>query len=135
MRLVTSFSATVFLALAALAFGCWSSPHGPVRRDMVVGDYVFRADDRGTPHDADRLSLRADGSFTLLHMPDGRAGAREEGRWQLWSAPDHSEVAVVLFGHGACPILVKGNGVRLIVNWDLGYWYEKVGPTASTTRR
>ena len=96
-----------------------------MKRGMLVGNYVFQMGDRGAPHhDPDRLTLEADGKYILVHMPDGHPGSTEEGTWQLWSNLGQPQVA---FGNGTYPVEIRGKRIRLLVNDDLGYWYEKTG--------
>ena len=109
------------LALVGPASGCWHRPDAPVSRDLLAGDYVYHSDDPGSPHDPDRLTLRADGTYVLEHMPRGRPGKSEEGAWQLVSAPD----PYVLVGHAGYPIEVRGKRLRLTIDYDLGHSYEK----------
>jgi len=115
---------TVFLLLLiVLLSGCWSVPHKRVTPQTVVGNYVFHADDPGAPHDPDRLTLRADGTYLLAYRPGGRLESREAGQWRLWNEPGDPEV---LFGRAGYPIQVKGKRLRLLVSDDLAQWYEKV---------
>jgi len=111
------------LAVAGFLSGCWSAPDTPVNPQTVVGEYVFHADDSGAPHDPDRLTLRADGTYVLLHMPDGRPGSEERGKWQLFNDLGAPAIAFANFVH---PILVRGKRLRLLVSDDLAQWYEKV---------
>lgn len=112
------------LALVGLASGCWHSPNAPVRRDLVVGEYVYHCEDPGSPHDSDKLTLRADGTYLLVHMPGGHPGPREEGAWELYN-DNPPRVAVKDYVH---PLLVRGQNVRLLIDDDLGRWYEKTTP-------
>jgi hypothetical protein len=47
-----------------------------------VGEYVVSAD-AGTPHEPDRLTLRADGQYVLVHVVGGHPASKEEGAWRL----------------------------------------------------
>jgi hypothetical protein len=111
------------LAALALGFGCSSGRKGPLTRDTFVGDYVYYCDDPGAPHDPDRLTLRADGKYILVHMPGGHPGSTEEGTWQLLTNFEPR----VAFGNGTYPVEIKGKHIRLLIDLDLGHWYEKTG--------
>jgi hypothetical protein len=110
------------LAPACVAFACWSAPRTPVKAEMLVGDYVYH-DGSGVPHGADRLTLRADGTYILVHVGGNHPGSKEEGEWDISNGPEYPVVGFANFAH---PILVKGNKVRLMVNDDLDQYYEKV---------
>lgn len=123
MQRLTPYLVVGMLGLVGLASGCWHSPIGAVRRDLLVGDYVYHSDDPRSSHDADRLTLRADGTYVLAHMPGGRPGPREEGVWRL---VDQVGRPYVLLDHDGLNIEVRGKRVRLMIDYDLSIWYEKV---------
>ena len=110
-------------ALLGVLSGCTSERNAQLKPETFVGEYVFQMGDSGAPHhDPDRLTLQADGKYILVHMPGGHPGSTEEGTWRLWSNLGQPEIA---FGNRAHPVQIKGKRIRLIVNDDLGYWYEK----------
>ncbi len=111
------------LAVLALSFACTSERNAELKPERFVGEYVYYSDDKGSPHDPDRLTLRADGKYTLVHMPGGRPGATEEGAWHLYDTPEPS----IAFGDTVYPIEIKSNHVRLLIDLDVGHWYEKTG--------
>ena len=113
------------LILACAASGCYTKPGPELKPESLVGDYVFQMADSGAPHhDPDRLTLRPDGRYLLVRMPAGNPGSTEEGTWELRT----NFQPRVAFGNRTYPIEIKGKHVRLIVNDDLGYWYEKTLP-------
>jgi len=101
-----------------MSIGCTTAP---VKSDTLVGDYIYRSADKGAQHDPDRLTLRSDGKYVLVHMPGGHPGSTEEGEWRLENGPSPN----LLLNHAGYPIKVKGKDVRLLINDDLGQWYEK----------
>jgi len=112
------------LAILAVGVGagCTSARNVELKPDSVVGDYVYRSSDRGSPHDPDKVSLKADGKYVLVHMPAGHQGSTEEGKWQLINRP----VPSIAFGDTIYPVEVKQNKVvRLLIDDDLGWSYEK----------
>jgi hypothetical protein len=115
-----SYAMLAILAVGVGA-GCTSARNVELMPDTFVGDYVYRSADKGSPHDPDKLSLRADGKYVLVHMPVGHQGSTEEGRWQLISKPTPN----ILLDHAGYPIEIKGKAVRLLINDDLGWSYEK----------
>ncbi len=123
MRTLKSLVFVVIFVTAGASLGCWSRPHRPVTLKELSGDYVCRSAPGPPQHDPDKLTLNADGTFVLIHMPGGHFGSKEEGKWEIVNSPSHPEVA---FGRGLFPIRVKGRKVRLLIDEDLGYWYEKV---------
>ncbi len=109
------------VALAGVCFGCASGRKAPLTPGTFVGTYVYYSADTGAPHDPDGLTLRADGKYILVHMPGGHPGSTEEGTWQLVNDPDPE----IVLGHAGYPIEIKGMDVRLLIDLDLGHWYEK----------
>jgi hypothetical protein len=101
--------------------GCTSEQNGGLKPDSFVGVYIFRAADKGSTHDPDKLTLEANGKYVLVHMPGAHEGATEEGGWQLIDKPTPR----IAFGNTVYPVEIKGREVRLLVNDDLGWSYEK----------
>jgi hypothetical protein len=109
-------------ALLGVLSGCTSARNPQLKPETFVGEYVFHMGDSGAPyHDPDRLTLHADGKYILVHMPGGHPASTEEGTWQLLTNFEPR----VAFGKRTYPIEIRGKHIRLIVNDDLGYWYEK----------
>ena len=114
----------VLFVLLGTLFGCSSQSDAQLKPESFIGEYVFQMGDSGAPHhDPDRLTLQADGKYILVHMPGGHPGSTEEGTWRLWSNSGQPQIA---FGNRTYPIEIRGKHIRLIVNDDLGYWYEKM---------
>jgi hypothetical protein len=107
------------MALLAVSSGCWSAPKVQLRAETLAGEYIYYSADKGESHDPDRLSLRPDGTYTLVHMPGGRIGP-VEGRWQVLNDFQPG----VAFGGQRYPVEIRGKHVRLVINMDLGHWYE-----------
>lgn len=111
------------LVLLGALYGCSSQRGGQLKPEAFVGEYVFQMGDSGAPyHDPDRLTLQADGKYILVHMPGGHPGPTEAGTWRLWSNAGQMQIA---FGNRTYPVEIGGKHIRLIVNDDLGYWYER----------
>lgn len=110
------------LALAGLCYGCTSGRNTPLKPDTFVGDYIYFSADSGSPHDPDRLTLRPDGKYILIHMPGGHPGSTQEGTWRLYFDPEPR----VLFGGRVYPIEVNGKEVLLLIDLDLGHSYQKI---------
>lgn len=120
-----AYALVVTVGLFVVALACTGTPSTDVTADKLVGEYVFRMGDSGAPqHDPDKLTLKPDGSYLLVHMPGGHPGSTEEGAWKLWSNLGQPQVA---FGNTTYPVHIKGKHVRLMVNDDLDYYYEKTG--------
>ncbi len=120
LRSTTAVLATLALSISA---GCAVSPQAPLKPETFFGNYVLRSDDPGIRCDPDRLTLRADGTYTLLHVPNGRRGQEEQGTWRLVEGVRQE----ILVGDTGFPIEFKGQSVRLIRNYDRGEYYEKTG--------
>jgi hypothetical protein len=125
LRPLVTVGAFIFIGLCS-ACGFWRS--APLKRDILVGNYVYRSVGGPPIHDPDRLTLKADGKYILVHMPGGRTGPVEEGTWELYnnpSSPTYGSYPLVALGTNSYPVEVKGKHVRLLIDLDLGYWYEK----------
>ena len=86
------------LALLGVGTGCWRQPT-QLKPDMFVGEYVFQMGDSGAPyHYPDRLILRANGTYAMIHMPGGHLGSREEGTWEVYFNHGETELG---FGNRA----------------------------------
>ena len=109
------------MLVLSMSLGCAVFRPVEVKRETLVGDYVLGSDEPSDRCDPDRLTLRADGSYTLTHMPNGRPGPQERGTWRLLHEPPDE----VLVGDTGFPIELKGNRVRLMANYDRGEYYEK----------
>jgi len=117
---------TSYFVVAMLAFGgttgCPSDRNVPLKPESFVGGYVYHSADRGAPHDPDSLTLRADGKYILVQMPDGHAGATKEGLWRLViGSPPNIEL-----DSSGYPVEIKGKKVRLLIDNDLGHSYTKI---------
>ena len=111
-------------ALLGVISGCTSGRNAQLKPETFVGEYVYYSADKGAAYDPDKLTLRADGKYILVHMPGGHPGSTEEGTWRLWSNLGQPQLA---FGNGTYPVEIKGKQVRLLIDLDLGHWYEKTG--------
>jgi hypothetical protein len=107
--------------LLGMAAGCTSEPRAQLKPETFVGEYVYYSADKDAPHNPDRLTLGADGKYILVHMPGGHPALTEDGVWRL----DNEPVPNILLGHSGYPVKIKGKDVRLLINDDLGQWYEK----------
>ncbi len=110
-------------AMLGMVPGCAPDRNAQLKLETFVGEYIYYSADKGAQHDPDRLTLRADGRYILVHMPNERFGSTEEGTWQLFSDFDPQ----VAFGGRTYPAKIKGKEVRLLINDDLGQWYAKTG--------
>jgi hypothetical protein len=106
---------------AGVNTGCTSGRDVALKSEDFIGDYTYISADRGAQHDPDTLTLRADGKYLLVHMTGGHPGSKEEGEWRLEKDPAPS----VLLGKAGYPAEIRGGKGRLLVNNDLGQWYEK----------
>jgi hypothetical protein len=112
---------TLGILAVGLSAGCTSGRNVALEPDSFVGDYIYHSADKGSPHDPDRLTLRADGKYVLVHMTGGHRGVAEEGKWRLINEP----VPSIAFGNTLYPVEIKGKVVRLLIDDDLGWSYEK----------
>jgi hypothetical protein len=108
------------MALLGVSSGCWSAPKVQLTAETLAGEYFYYSADKGEPHDPDRLTLKPDGTYALVHMTGGRAGSVEAGRWQVLNDFQPR----VAFGSQTYPVEIRGKHVRLMINQDLGHWYE-----------
>jgi hypothetical protein len=113
---------SLFVVIAVgISIGCTSRRHVYMETESFVGDYVFVSADAGSPHDPDRLTLKDDGRYLLVHMPGGHEGLTEQGGWRMIDKPEPG----IIFGNAMYPIKIDGDKILLLVNEDLGYRYQK----------
>jgi hypothetical protein len=113
----------LMLACCALA-GCHTN-QPPVTRETLVGSYVYKSEDpegRATDHEWDHLTLRADGHYELVQGGPTKAKSEKTGFWRFYGG-DRPEVDL---DHAGYPIQAKGSEIRLLIDNDVGIWYEKV---------
>ena len=103
------------------AWGCQTTPRTDLRAETFVGDYVYHSADPGAPHPPDRLSLSADGKYSLVHVSDTHPASKEEGVWNLVKDPAPN----IVLDRAGYPVEIEGKHIRLFINSDLGHWYEK----------
>ena len=82
------------------------------------GDYI------ATNHDGDCLILKPSGEYIFLQGGTTKAMSETRGQWRLTSLEYPNTSRISLDSHGY-PIRVKEGKIRLLVNDDLGVWYEK----------
>jgi hypothetical protein len=102
--------------------GCTAQP--PATRDALVGNYLYVSEDpenRQTDHDWDRLTLQADGKYELVQGGSTKSKSDQIGAWSLSSG----EAPQVLLDHAGFPVSVKRGKIRLLIDSDVGTWYEK----------
>lgn len=116
---------TLTLTCCAL-LGC-HTVQPPITREILVGSYVYKSEDpenRTTDHTWDHLTLQSDGSYDLVQGGPTKPKAETVGAWTLWSGG--ASGPEVLLDHAGYPIQAKGNDVRLLIDNDVGIWYDKV---------
>jgi hypothetical protein len=92
---------------------------------MFVGDYVFRAADRGFPHGPDELKLKSDGTYVLVHISQDKAESTQEGTWELFH-PSGLDPKIELHDVYGLSVEVRDGRVRLVVSYDRSHWFEKI---------
>jgi len=151
MRACTMFGILALLAGASCFNG---EPDAPLTAETFVGTYIYHAADKTEPHDPDELTLRADGTFTLVYKPNGRVGATEEGRWELIVDSYGPSILIDLVGRwvrtrgrvieeegrlvvdsirpvflparAGYNVSINGRNVRLKISDDRSQWYQKI---------
>ena len=113
------------LASSVLA-GCHTTKP-PVTREALVGSYIYKSEDpegKASDHNLDHLVLQSDGKYDLVQGGTTKPKTETVGTWTIWNGG--SDGAKVLLDHSGYPIEIKGTEVRLLVDNDVGIWYEKV---------
>jgi hypothetical protein len=99
----------------------------PVTTETVIGAYNYVSEDpenRPNETSANKLVLLADGRFTLTEGGESKPITRTSGKWTLTSI--RSEPTVIL-ADTAFPVSITRRTVRLLIDTDVGIWYEKQG--------
>ncbi len=106
---------------ACLVSEACASP--PITRNQIPGDYVYRSLDpesRLSDHEWDRITLSPDGSYRFVEGGPTRSKTERAGRWQFQADPPEIDL-----DHSGYPVQIRSHTVRLVVNDDVGTWYEK----------
>ena len=116
----------VAILASCMIAGCRADQAVPSNREAFIGGYVYKSldtsVDRATDHELDRLTLQADGKYVLVQGGSTKAKSEKVGVWHLVGG-DPPNVELDHYGY---PIRVEGNQIRLLINDDLGEWYQKV---------
>jgi hypothetical protein len=121
MPLMKPYLTMAILACFVLA-GC--SPAPPVKRDVLIGNYVYKSEDpenKPTDHEWDHLTLQADGKYDLVQGGPTKPKSEKTGFWHF-TGGDPAEVDL---DHSGYPVRVKSGEVRLMIDYDTGIWYGK----------
>lgn len=79
--------------------------------------------DRATDHTLNHLVLSADGRFDLVEGGTTKPRTETAGTWTIWNGGNNGPR--VLLGHSGYPIEVNGNEVKLLVDDDVGIWWQR----------
>ncbi|MCU1284588.1 MAG: hypothetical protein JWO13_938 [Acidobacteriales bacterium] len=103
--------------IAMLLSGCNSVP---VTREACLGSYSF-VDASGMR--TAKLTLNSDGTFVSTFVPaEGVSRIMPKGHWTFHIS---GEYAQVFLEDSAFPITRSSKQVRILINDDLGQWFEK----------
>lgn len=129
MSSVSRILTTSALLAATICPGCsgYHRPPATLPSAALVGTYVYVSAGGPPIHSADRLTLRADGTYVLVRMSGGHPGPTERGEWEFFGSPPWGGGPQVEFGRGSYPVEVSGKEIRLLINLDVGHWYQKTG--------
>jgi len=118
---------SAMLTIACLALlGC-NAAQPPVARETLVGSYVYKSEDpegRAKDHTWDHLTLQADGGYDLVQGGPTKPKREETGAWTIRLS--RASGREVLLEHEGYPIQVEGDRVKLLIDNDVGIWFEKV---------
>lgn len=117
----------VLLAMCCVLAGC--APQPPVTRADLVGTYVYKSEDpegKPTDHEWDRLIIEADGKYDLVQGGPTKPKTETAGVWILYAWSPSAHGPEVVLDHAGYPIEIKRKTVRLLIDNDVGIWYEKV---------
>lgn len=116
----------IFTLVSALIAGCHANQPIPTNPESFVGSYVYvsidTSVDKATDHQLDHLVLQSDGKYDLVEGGSTKARSEKTGVWHLV----HGDRPNVELDHAGYPIQMNRHKIRLVVNDDLGEWYQKV---------
>jgi len=79
---------------------------------------------KATDHNLDHLVLQADGKYDLVQGGPTKPRTETSGTWTVWDGGGNGpEVSLDRSGY---PIRKQGKVVKLLIDNDVGIWYEKV---------
>lgn len=118
------------LALACCTLAGCRADHRSVTREELVGSYTYVSkdpEDVPADHNLSRLVLKANGEYDLVEeerpkpcRKGGVFGYLNPGTLFTGSPPN------VQLDHAGYPVDIKGNEVRLMVDYDVGIWWANV---------
>lgn len=118
------------LAIAVVACNailCCERPRtATISPETVVGIYVYKSQDpadKVTDHEMDRLTLHEDGRYDLIQGGSTKPRSEKAGKWTLLPTSHGQEILV---DHDGFPIRIEHSRLQLVIDYDLGIWYEKI---------
>ena len=118
MRVCTMFGILALLAGASCFRG---EPDAPLNPETFVGTYIYYSVNSDALHGPDELTLRGDGTYSLIIKPSGVLPTKQ-GRWRLDKDPRPS----IVLDRAGYAVRIKGRNIRLEIDDELGYWYQKI---------
>jgi len=109
--------------LALLAGVACCEQNAPLTSETFVGTYVYYSADKSEFHGPDELTLRADGTYTLVYKTIGLIDTLREGRWRL---DKNTRPPCIDLDHAGHSVQIRGKSIRLIISYDRGHWYQKI---------
>lgn len=113
--------------VCCLIAGCHTDHVVPAGQQSYMGVYAYKSVDtsvdKPTDHEHDQLTLQPDGTYILVQGGSTKPRSEQIGLWHLVSGTQQPEIEL---DHAGYPIRMKGSKIRLLINDDLGEWYEKV---------
>lgn len=103
--------------------GCHTA-QPPLTREALVGSYVYVSKDPeslASDHNLDQLILQSDGGYDLVEGGTTKAASEKKGAWRIVPGTPPN----VVLDHAGYPIEIRKNEIRLLVDLDVGTWWEK----------
>lgn len=122
---VKCFRVILIMLALSLVFGCHRESSS-ITTATLTGEYRYVSKDpayQPTEHSLDRLSLKPTGDYELMLGGSTKPATKVVGRWSIWTNGGNGPR--VLLDKSGYPIQVKKDGVRLLVDSDVGDWWEK----------
>jgi len=144
LRQWTMVALAAWIAISIAGCGPFDRPSGPVSRGDAIGTYRVRYEPyRGVYLGKETLVLRPDTTYEQIFTPATGRVARNTGTWTFSQASAGPEIYLdglmhyldESYDHLAKPpkrlgmftgVAKHGKHVSILINDDLGLWYEKV---------
>lgn len=108
--------------------GCHKNVPLAITQEMLVGSYVYHSEDpdsKPSDHNLDHLLIQSSGQYDLVQGGSTKAVTEVKGHWSISPPVTSHEPPTIDLDHAGYPIEIHGHEIRLMIDNDLGIWWDK----------